>query len=55
MAPKWLIGVASDVVGLTVPVLVTGAVLSVAGLVLLGAGAWLERDMRALEVGGVNQ
>src|SRR5437016_7405431 len=34
-ASPWLIGAASDVVGLAMPVLVTGCVLAVAGLVLL--------------------
>jgi MFS family permease len=47
-ASPWLIGVASDSVGLRLPVLVTGAMLAVAGLVLLGGRRTLERDMRAL-------
>lgn len=47
-ASPWLIGVASDAVGLTVPVLATGSLLVVAGLVLLLDRASLVRDMRAL-------
>jgi predicted MFS family arabinose efflux permease len=48
-ASPWLIGVASDRVGLTVPVLVTGLLLAVAGVVLLVDRASLERDTRALQ------
>ena len=47
-ASPWLIGVASDAVGLTVPVLVTGSLLVVAGIVLLVDRASLVRDMRAV-------
>ena len=47
-ASPWLIGVASDSVGLRLPVLVTGAMLSVSGLVLLAGRRTLERDMRAV-------
>jgi MFS transporter, Spinster family, sphingosine-1-phosphate transporter len=47
-ASPWLIGVASDAVGLTLPVLVTGALLVVAGVVLLLDRASLVRDLRAL-------
>jgi predicted MFS family arabinose efflux permease len=47
-ASPWLIGVASDAVGLTAPVLVTGALLVVAGIVLLVDRASLVRDMRAV-------
>jgi MFS transporter, Spinster family, sphingosine-1-phosphate transporter len=47
-ASPWLIGVASDSVGLRMPVLVTGAMLAVAGLVLLGARRTLERDLQGL-------
>jgi SPW repeat len=47
-ASPWLIGVASDAVGLTLPVLVTGALLVVAGIVLLLDRASLVRDLRAL-------
>src|SRR2546425_676082 len=43
-----LIGVASDAVGLTAPVLVTGCLLVVAGIVLLLDRASLVRDMRAV-------
>jgi hypothetical protein len=45
-ASPWLIGVASDRVGLTVPVLVTGCTLGVAGLVLLVGRGSLAADMR---------
>jgi sugar phosphate permease len=45
-ASPWLIGVASDRVGLTVPVLVTGCMLAVAGLVLLIGRGSLAADMR---------
>jgi MFS transporter, Spinster family, sphingosine-1-phosphate transporter len=48
-ASPYLIGVASDVVGLTAPVLVTGCLLAVAGLVLLLDRRSLERDTRALQ------
>ena len=48
-ASPWLIGVASDVVGLTLPVLVTGSLLVVAGIVLLLDRASLVRDLRALD------
>ena len=47
-ASPWLIGVASDAVGLTAPVLVAGAMLGLAGVVLLGGRRALERDMHAL-------
>jgi len=47
-ASPWLIGVASDAVGLTAPVLVTGCLLVVAGIVLLLDRASLVRDMRAV-------
>ncbi|HEV8587012.1 MAG TPA: MFS transporter [Methylomirabilota bacterium] len=50
-ASPYLIGAASDVVGLTVPVLVTGSLLVVAGIVLLADRASLVRDTRA--IGGV--
>ena len=48
-ASPWLIGAASDVVGLTAPVLVTGSLLAVAGLVLLVDRASLQRDTRAMQ------
>jgi hypothetical protein len=51
-ASPWLIGVASDSVGLRVPVLVTGAMLALAGVVLLAGRRTLERDMRALALPG---
>jgi predicted MFS family arabinose efflux permease len=45
-ASPWLIGVASDHVGLTAPILASGVLLALAGLLLLlGRGA-LERDTR---------
>ena len=50
-ASPWLIGVASDAVGLTAPVLVAGSMLAVAGVVLLSGRRALERDMQALGVG----
>jgi hypothetical protein len=49
-ASPWLIGVASDAVGLTVPVLLTGAMLVLAGVVLLAGRRTLERDMHAMGV-----
>jgi len=45
-ASPWLIGAASDVVGLAMPVLVTGCVLAVAGLVLLWGRATLVNDLK---------
>lgn len=50
-ASPWLIGVASDAVGLTAPVLVAGSMLALAGVVLLSGRRALERDMQALGVG----
>jgi MFS transporter, Spinster family, sphingosine-1-phosphate transporter len=50
-ASPWLIGVASDAVGLTAPVLVAGSMLALAGVVLLSGRRALERDMQALEAG----
>jgi len=44
----WLIGVASDSVGLKIPVLVTGCLLSLAGLVLLIGRHTLVRDLREM-------
>ncbi len=49
-ASPWLIGVASDTVGLTVPVLVTGAMLALAGVVLLAGRRTLARDMQAMGI-----
>jgi MFS family permease len=50
-ASPWLIGVASDYVGLTVPILAAGVLLTLAGLLLLiGRGA-LERDVAAAGAG----
>jgi hypothetical protein len=51
-ASPWLIGIASDAVGLTLPVLVTGALLVVAGVVLLLDRASLVRDTRAVAASG---
>jgi len=47
-ASPWLIGVASDAVGLTLPVLATGSLMVLAGVVLLVDRASLVRDLRAL-------
>src|SRR3989442_12071050 len=47
-ASPWLLGAASHAVGLTAPVLVTGCLLVVAGIVLLLDRASLVRDMRAV-------
>jgi MFS family permease len=44
----WLIGTASDRVGLKLPVLVAGCLLSVSGLVLLVGRRTLERDLQAM-------
>jgi MFS family permease len=46
-ASPWLIGAASDRVGLRVPVLITGCLLSVAGVVLLAGRRTLATDLRA--------
>ena len=46
-ASPWLIGAASDQVGLRTPVLITGCLLAVAGAVLLAGRATLEVDLRA--------
>jgi predicted MFS family arabinose efflux permease len=45
-----LIGIAKDRVGLAAPVLVTGLLVVVAGLVLLAGRASLRRDLRAIAV-----
>jgi sugar phosphate permease len=47
-ASPWLIGVASDQWGLTRPVLATGLLLTVSGVVLLAGRRALEADLRAL-------
>jgi len=47
-ASPWLIGVTSDAVGLTLPVLLTGCMLVLAGVILLLDRASLVRDMRAV-------
>lgn len=44
-ASPWLIGVASDRIGLATPVLVTGCLLAVAGVVLLAGRGTLAADM----------
>jgi predicted MFS family arabinose efflux permease len=44
----WLIGLASDRIGLTIPVLVTGCLLAGAGVVLLLGRRSLEGDLRRL-------
>jgi SPW repeat len=46
-ASPWLIGEASDQIGLRIPVLVTGCLLAVAGVVLLAGRATLETDLKA--------
>jgi MFS transporter, Spinster family, sphingosine-1-phosphate transporter len=46
-ASPWLIGVASDRVGLTAPVLATGCMLALAGVVLLAGRRTLATDMEA--------
>jgi MFS family permease len=47
-ASPWLIGLASDRIGLTIPVLTAGCLLAVSGLVLLAARASLEGDLRRM-------
>jgi MFS transporter, Spinster family, sphingosine-1-phosphate transporter len=49
-ASPWLIGVASDQVGLRMPVLVTGCLLAAAGVVLLAGRATLQTDLNAARV-----
>jgi MFS transporter, Spinster family, sphingosine-1-phosphate transporter len=44
-ASPWLIGLASDEVGLRAPVLATGCLLAAAGAILLAGQATLERDL----------
>jgi MFS family permease len=46
-ASPWIIGAVSDQIGLLVPVLVTGCLLSVAGVVLFAGRATLETDLSA--------
>ncbi len=46
-ASPWLIGVVSDRVGLTAPVLATGVLLAASGVILLAGRAALERDLQA--------
>jgi predicted MFS family arabinose efflux permease len=46
----WLIGVASDRVGLTMPVLATGVLLAASGVVLLVGRSALDRDVAAIPV-----
>lgn len=45
-ASPWLIGVVSDQVGLTIPVLATGCMLAISGVVLLVGSGSLAADMR---------
>src|SRR5262249_18555299 len=47
-ASPWLIGAASDRVGLLVPVLGTGLLLGVAGIMLLMTARLLDRDLRSV-------
>jgi MFS transporter, Spinster family, sphingosine-1-phosphate transporter len=49
----WLIGVASDRMGLKIPVLVTGCLLAVSGLVLLLGRKTLEHDLEVMRASGV--
>jgi predicted MFS family arabinose efflux permease len=51
-ASPWLIGLASDRVGLTAPVLAAGTLLAVSGVVLLAGRAALERDLRTASTPG---
>jgi MFS transporter, Spinster family, sphingosine-1-phosphate transporter len=51
-ASPWLIGLASDRIGLTIPVLAAGCLLAVSGLVLLAARAALDADMRGVRSRG---
>jgi hypothetical protein len=44
-ASPWLIGTASDQIGLRTPVLVTGCLLAAAGLILLAGRSTLEGDL----------
>jgi len=46
-ASPWLIGLASDRVGLAAPILASGALLAVSGVILLAGKAALERDLWA--------
>ena len=46
-AVPWLVGVASDRVGLTAPVLAMGVLLAGSGLILLAGRGALDRDVRA--------
>ncbi len=48
----WLIGVASDRIGLKIPVLVTGCLLAVSGLVLLLGRKTLEQDLEVMGASG---
>ena len=48
----WLIGVASDRMGLKMPVLVTGCLLAVSGLVLLLGRKTLEHDLAVVRTSG---
>jgi MFS family permease len=49
----WLIGEASDRIGLKIPVLITGCLLAVSGLVLLFGRKTLERDLETVRRTGV--
>jgi MFS family permease len=48
-ASPWLIGLVSDYVGLTVPILAAGVMLALAGLLLLMGRGALERDVAGTE------
>jgi MFS transporter, Spinster family, sphingosine-1-phosphate transporter len=49
-ASPWLIGEVSDHIGLRIPVLVTGCLLTAAGVVLLAGRKTLETDLNAVKV-----
>ena len=51
-ASPWIIGAVSDQIGLRAPVLVTGCLLSVAGVVLFAGRATLETDLSAVGSSG---
>jgi MFS family permease len=51
-ASPWLIGAASDRIGLRTPVLVTGCLLAAAGVVLLVGRRTLEADLNLAPVTG---
>ena len=48
-ASPWLIGVVSDYVGLTAPILASGVMLAISGVLLLMGREALDRDVAALK------